>query len=131
MTGFDAIKTARNSAVNTDIVGKDTPDSIDPADVGNNIIENLNALTPFMDAINAFTFYTGTANPADVLGVENDVYIQTNGGTTLVFWRKTTSTWAVQATIPLNIAFQNGIITGLRNWRRYSFYIRRFSRVKV
>jgi len=114
MTGFEATKTSRNDAVNTDIVGKDTVNSIDPADVGNNIIENLNALTPFIEAINNFTFYNGTANPNDANGVEGDVYQQTNGGSSITIWRKTTTNWVIQDVLPLGITFQNGIITGLR-----------------
>lgn len=114
MTGFDATKTSRNDAVNTDIVGKDTVNSIDPADVGNNIIENLEALTPYINAINAFTFYSGTANPNDANGVEGDIYQQTNGGSSITIWRKTTTNWVVQDVLPLGITFQNGIITGLR-----------------
>lgn len=114
MTGFDATKTTRNNAVNDDIVAKDTVNSIDPADVGNNIIQNLEALTPFIEAINNFTFYNGTSNPNDANGVEGDVYQQTNGGSSITIWRKTTTTWVIQDILPLGITFQNGIITGLR-----------------
>ena len=114
MTGFDATKTTRNNAVNDDIVAKDTVNSIDPADVGNNIIQNLEALTPFIEAINAFTIYTGSDNPNDANGVEGDEYWQTNGGVSLRVWRKTTTNWVIQTVIPLGISYQDGIIIGLR-----------------
>ncbi len=114
MTGYQAVIDARTAAITTDITGKNTVNSIDPADVGNNMVTDLEVLKPFIDAINAFTIYTGTTNPLDALGVENDEYWQTNGGTSFVVWRKTTTTWAVQATIPLGISYNDGIIIGLR-----------------
>lgn len=114
MTGWDAFKTSYNATVNTDVVGQTTPNSVDTADVGNIGIDLADGLEPFIDKINAFVFFTGTSVPSDLDGDENDVYVQTNGGVSLVIWRKTTTTWAVQATVPLGISYQDGIIIGLR-----------------
>lgn len=114
MTGYQPVLTNYIQGVNNDVVGKIDVNSVDTADVGNVGINLGNILTPFIGAINNFVFYTGTANPDSTLGIENDVYAQTNGGTSLVLWRKNTTSWVVQSTIPLGISYQDGIIIGLR-----------------
>lgn len=114
MTGYSAFKTTYILQTNNDVVGKTDPNSVDTGDVGNIGITLANGLEQFIDAINAFVFYTGTADPPSILGNENDVYFQTNGGTSIVIWRKDTTDWAVQATVPLGISYNDGIIIGLR-----------------
>lgn len=116
MTGWSAFKASYDLATNTDVVGQTTPDSVDTADVGNIGLTLAAGLEPFIDAINAFVFWEGTADPNTLpdFGTENDVYEQTNGGTSITKWRKTTTTWAVQSVLPLGIAYNDGIIIGLR-----------------
>ena len=114
MTGFDAAADSEIVVINESIIGKDTPNSIEPADVGDMGVAILNLLKPFIGNINAFAIFTGTPNPLDTLGAENDIYFQTNGGVSIVVWRKTTTSWEVQATVPLGVSYQDGIIIGLR-----------------
>ena len=114
MTGYDAIVASEVAQITTDITGKDTANSIDPADVGNNMVNTPTNLIPFINKINNFTVYTGTADPSSGLGEEGDYYYQTNGGTSLGVWRRDVEDWAFQCEVPLGVSYQDGIITGLR-----------------
>lgn len=114
MTGYVPLRDSYITQVNTEVVGKEDENSVDTGDVGNVGIVLANLLTDFIANINNFVFYTGTGVPADALGNENDVYVRTNGGVSLAIWRKDTTTWNLQATIPLGVSYPDGILVGLR-----------------
>lgn len=114
MTGYDAVADSEILQITNDITGKSDENSIDPADVGNNMASIPDGLRPFIAKINDFMTYTSTGVPSNGLGVEGDYYYRTNGGVNIEVYRKNTLTWDLQCTIPLGISYQDGIIIGLR-----------------
>lgn len=114
MTGFDPQADSYILQVNNDVVGQTTANSIDPGDVGSIGINLANIVRPYIAKINNFTFFTGTGLPLPAQGAEGDYYLRTNGGTSIGFYRRDTTDWSLQMTLPLGIAYNDGIIVGLR-----------------
>lgn len=116
MEGYESIRDGFILQVNNNIVGKSTPDSIDPSDVGGSDIDLATLLTDFIGKINNFDIDNGTLAPIDAIGEEGDYYVQTNGGVSLKFFRKGSSSWDLQSEIPLGVSYEDGIISGLRTF---------------
>jgi len=115
MNGYNSLKDSYILQVNNDVVSKETANSVDTGDVGTIGIALATLLTDFIAAINSFSFFTGTANPTGAIGsLEGDIYVQTNDGVSLIFWRRGVSAWFEQCTIPLGISHPDGVVSGLR-----------------
>jgi len=101
---FDALKLS----INQRVTAKNTPESIDPVDVGTSITDVLTNLLPIVNKINEFDILGGSANPLNNSGSDGDIYIQ--DGATLAFWKKTSGAWVLKRTVNLGINIVDGNI---------------------
>jgi len=108
MPNYSQLFDAAKLSINQRVTAKNTPESIDPVDVGTSITDILTTLLPIVNKINEFDILGGSANPLNNLGSDGDIYIQ--DGATLAFWKKTSGSWVLKRTVNLGINIVDGNI---------------------
>lgn len=91
------------------VTSKSTVNSISPSDVGGSITDLASFLLPILNTINNFNILGGELPPLNADGVNDDIYIQ--GGTSLVFYKKSDGVWVNKVTVPLGINIVDGNIS--------------------
>jgi len=112
MPDYTSLFNAFNVAANARITEKDTPNSIDPVDVGGTFTDFSDLLLPIVNTINKFNTLSGNIPPTDAQGIENDEYFEF--GTQLKIYRRTNPSspfWVLKASGDLGVNIVDGNIS--------------------
>lgn len=112
MANYTAAFTALKAFIDINITTKNTPNSIDPVDVGEALKAILDLLLPIANLVNAFGIEYGTIPPTDAVGAADALYFEF--GTKLKVWKRenvSSPFWQLKASGDLGVNLIEGNIS--------------------